>query len=179
MSDIKKILIIEDDISLSEGIVLAFKDIEFTFVRAKNLAEARQNIKSIQFDLIILDINLPDGNGLDFLKCLRKSSAIPIIILTANDMETDVVRGLELGADDYITKPFSLMILRRVENSGENRESAAVISGDRRLSVCYSIKWSFPKTVFLVVLSKTEQKLLVLYLKQRPNFDKGSLVDSI
>lgn len=81
------------------------------------MRSARQNIETIRFDLIILDINLPDGNGPDFLKELRKASAVPVIILTANDMETDVVTGLELGADDYITKPFSLMILRARVNA--------------------------------------------------------------
>ncbi len=181
MSDIKKILIIEDDISLSEGIVLAFKDIEFTFVRAKNLAEARQNIKSIQFDLIILDINLPDGNGLHFLKCLRKSSAIPIIILTANDMETDVVRGLELGADDYITKPFSLMILRaRVNARLRIGNSAACdkveIDGFRFLFD----KMEFSKNSVPVELSKTEQKLLRVLLKNSGHtLTRAQLVDSI
>ncbi len=58
-----------------------------------------------------MDLNLPDGSGLDFLKELRTSFAVPVIMLTANDLEIDVVTGLDLGADDYITKPFSLMIL--------------------------------------------------------------------
>ena len=68
-------------------------------------------------DLIILDINLPDGSGFDLLKKIRRDSSVPVIILTANDLETDEVTGLSLGADDYITKPFSLMVLRaRIEN---------------------------------------------------------------
>ena len=66
--------------------------------------------------MVILDINLPDGSGYGFLESVRKESQIPVIMLTANDMEIDEVRGIEMGADDYITKPFSLMVLRaRVE----------------------------------------------------------------
>ena len=62
--------------------------------------------------MIILDVNLPDGNGLDLLADIRKTLDLPVIVLTANDMETDIVTGFELSADDYITKPFSLMVLR-------------------------------------------------------------------
>lgn len=126
MGDIKKILIVEDDSSLSNGITLALKDSEFSFVQVRDLRSARQETGSTVFDLIILDINLPDGNGLDFLQELRRTSAEPVIILTANDLETDVVTGLELGADDYITKPFSLMILRaRVQARLRNGTAAS------------------------------------------------------
>jgi len=111
------ILIVEDDIALSNGIKLALKGDGFLFTLAYNIEAARNEIKARQFDLIILDINLPDGSGLELLSAIRKSSAVPVIMLTANDMETDIITGFEMGADDYITKPFSLMILRaRVNN---------------------------------------------------------------
>ena len=67
--------------------------------------------------LVILDVNLPDGNGFDILQRIRATVSTPIIILTANDLETDIVTGLEMGADDYITKPFSLMVLRARVNT--------------------------------------------------------------
>jgi len=178
---IKKILIIEDDISLSNGISLALKDSEITFVQVKSLCSAKQNVESVHFDLIILDINLPDGNGLDFLKELRKSSAVPVIILTANDMETDVVTGLEFGADDYITKPFSLMILRaRVNARLRNVHSTAsdMIKFDGFL-------FSFNKMEFLkydipIELSKTEQKLLRILIENRGNtVTRAQLIDLI
>lgn len=179
--NIKKILIIEDDISLSEGISLAFKDSGFNFVQAQNLNEARQNIRSTRFDLVILDINLPDGNGLDFLKELRKSSSIPVIILTANDMETDVVIGLELGADDYITKPFSLMILRarvnaRLRNLNSTFPDTVEIDGFQ-----FSFdKMAFSKNGVQVELSKTEQKLLRVLLENSGHIlTRARLVDSI
>lgn len=181
MAVIKKILIIEDDISLSNGISLALKDSEITFTQVKNLCSAKQNIESVHFDLIILDINLPDGNGLDFLKELRKSSAVPVIILTANDMETDVVTGLEFGADDYITKPFSLMILRaRVNARLRNVHSTAsdMIKLDGFL-------FSFNKMEFFkydvpIELSKTEQKLLRILIENRGNtVTRAQLIDLI
>lgn len=181
VSAIKKILIIEDDISLSNGISLALKDSESSFVQVKDLCSARQNIETSPFDLIILDINLPDGNGLDFLKELRKSSAVPVVILTANDMETDVVTGLELGADDYITKPFSLMILRARVNArlrSCNSASSDTMHVDNFL---FSFgKMEFSKNGAPVELSKTEQKLLRILIENRGStLTRAQLVDMI
>ena len=100
MVAIKNILIVEDDHSLSDGIALALKGDDFAFLQANDIKTAKAMAKETAFDLIILDLNLPDGNGLDFLKKLRLHAQTPVIILTANDLETDVVAGLELGADD-------------------------------------------------------------------------------
>lgn len=105
----KHITIIEDDSGLNNGIVLALKQENYTFRQLYRLSDFKSSEPT---DLIILDINLPDGNGFDYLRKLRQTSDTPVIILTANDLETDEVTGLELGADDYITKPFSLMVLR-------------------------------------------------------------------
>ena len=108
-----EITIIEDNYALNNGIALALKNYDYNITQIYKLKEFDKNRKT---DLIILDINLPDGNGFDFLKHLRTYSDVSVIILTANDLETDEVMGLELGADDYITKPFSLMVLRlRIE----------------------------------------------------------------
>lgn len=112
----KNILIIEDDENLSRGIAFAFEKDGYS-VKCTNTLKAGEDI-FIQgsIDLIILDLGLPDGNGMDFCKNIRAKTSIPIIMLTARDMETDQVSGLMSGADDYITKPFSLSVLRaRVE----------------------------------------------------------------
>lgn len=124
----KTILIIEDDENLSRGIAFAFEKDGYT-VKCAGTLEAGKNI-FIQhnINLIILDLGLPDGNGIDFCKNVRVKTDIPIIILTARDMETDEVSGLLSGADDYITKPFSLSVLcarvealfRRMEISDKN-----------------------------------------------------------
>lgn len=177
----KRILIIEDDLSLANGIILALKDSEFTFVQAQDLHCAWREIEVTTFDLIILDINLPDGNGLDFLKELRSYSHVPVIILTANDLETDVVTGLELGADDYITKPFSLMILRarvgaRIRSAGPVPIDPILING---------FQFSFAKMEFYknrvpIELSKTEQKLLRILIENRGHsLTRSQLVDAI
>lgn len=177
----KRILIIEDDLSLANGIALALKDSEFTFVQAQDLHSAWQETENTAFDLIILDINLPDGNGLDFLKKLRRHSAVPVIILTANDLETDVVTGLELGADDYITKPFSLMILRA--RVAARLRSAAPIPVDPILIDDFSFsfaKMEFCKNNIPVELSKTEQKLLRILIENRGHsLTRSQLVDAI
>lgn len=105
----KKIVIIEDDPAINHGIELTLGKEQYDFCCCYNLREAKDIHNA---DLVILDLNLPDGNGLEFLKELRKTSQIPVLILTANDTELDEVTGLSLGADDYVTKPFSLMALR-------------------------------------------------------------------
>jgi len=178
---INKILIIEDDISLSNGISLALKDGALSFVQVRELRMARQSVEEVQFDLIILDLNLPDGDGLDFLKELRRSSAVPVIILTANDMETDVVAGLELGADDYITKPFSLMILRARVNARLRKASSAASDTVEIEGFSFSFKnMEFLRSGVPIVLSKTEQKLLRVLIENRGNtIPRSDLVDRI
>lgn len=174
----KHITIIEDDIGLNNGIVLALKHADYSFKQLHTLGEFRISEPT---DLIILDINLPDGNGFDFLRKLRQTSDVPVIILTANDLETDEVTGLELGADDYITKPFSLMVLRaRIDKvlRKSERPKSGVYSDS-----CYM--FDFEKMEFNVngtsaELSKTEQKLLRL-LTQNPEqtLTREQLVDRI
>ena len=175
------ILIIEDDIALSNGIVLALKEVDCSFVQAFDLAAAREHIKSRLFDLVILDINLPDGSGLDFLSYIRGTYDVPVIFLTANDLETDIITGFELGADDYITKPLSLMVLRaRVGvqlRKGRQKTSEALKIDDFSFSFG---KMEFFKGRTLVDLSKTEQRLLRILIENRGNtVSRSELVDRI
>ena len=124
----KKVLLLEDDLALGQGICLALKSDGLQIDRFRLLSEAR-NQRISDYALLILDINLPDGSGLDYLCELRNNHClVPVILLTANDMETDVVAGLESGADDYITKPFSLAILRARVNAQLRREQKRVSS---------------------------------------------------
>ena len=135
------------------------------------------------FDLLILDLNLPDGNGLDLLSRLRDRSALPVLILTANDLEMDQVTGLELGADDYVTKPFSLAVLRARVNSLLRRSRPAPAALElppflRRGSAPAAalelgpFSFDFERLRFMrngteVELSKTEQRLLRLLVEHR------------
>ena len=101
------LLLIEDDQALGRGITLALAAGDREPHLARTLAEGRRLFAQLPISLVILDLNLPDGNGLELLTEIRSVSQVPVLILTANDLESDQVTGLELGADDYMTKPFS------------------------------------------------------------------------
>ena len=105
------ILIVEDDRALSQGIRLGLEGEGRRFIQASTLDQGERALEERPFSLVVLDLNLPDGSGLELLRRLRARSALPVLILTANDLELDQVTGLELGADDYVTKPFSLAVL--------------------------------------------------------------------
>lgn len=177
----KKILIVEDDRGLNQGITLALHAPEYRFYSAYNLKEARRIWKEERVALIILDINLPDGSGYTFLEEIRRESEVPVIMLTANDLEIDQVTGFSLGADDYITKPFSLMILRaRVERM------LARMAQDKGLTYEKDgYRFVFEQMYFTVegkevTLSKTEQKLLrILIEHQGQTLTREQLVDRI
>lgn len=161
----KMILIVEDDKGLNQGVALALRRPDWQFLNAFTLKEGMEHWERKHVDMVLLDINLPDGNGYDFLLHIRKTSGIPVIMLTANDMEIDEVRGIEMGADDYITKPFSLMVLRarverlftRLENEKEStyQDDGYSFSFDRQ---------EFEVQGKPVELSRTEQKLLGMFI---------------
>ncbi|NMA84035.1 MAG: response regulator transcription factor [Epulopiscium sp.] len=135
----KTILILEDDENLSRGIAFTFERDGYHTFSAGNIKNGKRMLEQHKIDLIILDLGLPDGNGIDFCKEIRTYSKIPIIMLTACDLETDEVSGLLAGADDYITKPFSLSILRaRVEallRRTEDESPHVMVSGKFRMNV--------------------------------------------
>ena len=174
----KHITIIEDDSGLNNGIVLALKQENYTFRQLYRLSDFKSSEPT---DLIILDINLPDGNGFDFLRKLRQTSDTPVIILTANDLETDEVTGLELGADDYITKPFSLMVLRARINKvllNAAHPASDMYSDERYIFDFDKMEFSVNSTP--IELSKTEQKLLKLLIQNKGHtLARESLMDRI
>lgn len=171
------ILIVEDDAGLNQGIQLALAQENLAFSKAYSLAEARTCWNSNPPDMVLLDVNLPDGSGYDFLKLIRRESSIPVLLITANDLELDEVTGLSLGADDYITKPFSLMVLRaRVDRMRQRFAPAA--------SHIYEngpYLFDFDKLIFRVngteiLLSRTEQRLLRLFVKHSGQILKRELL---
>ena len=173
------IAVIEDDKGLNDGIVLALRDAQYTFSQYYNLREAEDAPACA--DLIILDINLPDGSGFDYLKKLRTVQDTPVIVLTANDLETDEVKGLELGADDYITKPFSLMVLRA-------RIKKVLQNADRGKGLLYEhneFRFDFEKMQYCknhqeIALSRTEQKLLrILVMNRNITLSRDVLLDRV
>ena len=177
----KDLLIVEDDPTLGEGIRLALQAPELRPQLCRSLADAGELLSRRSFCLLILDINLPDGNGLDFLRALRRESAVPVILLTANDLETDIVAGLELGADDYITKPFSLAVLRARVHAQLRRGTPAPAERVEidRFSFDFG-RMEFQRDGQPVELSKTEQKLLRLLVENRGRtLTRAQLVDRI
>ncbi len=178
---VKQILVIEDDRDLSRGLCMALQEQEVRVIPAFDLKSAKEILKTDGIDLLLLDINLPDGNGLEFLEQIRKKSEIPVILLTANDTEIDVVMGLENGADDYITKPFSLAILRARVGAQLRRKKGF----DSHIVYIDLFSFDFEKMEFrkgnrLIELSKTEQKLLRLFIEnQNVTLTRDFLVDRI
>ena len=178
----KNILIIEDDSALTTGLCRALSSGEIHTAGCHCLREARIMLQQEVYALILLDVNLPDGNGFDFLKEIKSRFSIPVILLTANDMETDIVAGLELGADDYITKPFSLAVLRARVNTALRRKNPEKTSASF-LTDCYS--FDFDKMEFFyngikTELSKTEQKLLRLLVENAGiTLSRDKLIDMV
>lgn len=162
------IQIVEDDRALSDGIVLALKEPDLEFIQDAAVREAKESFGEKYPEFIILDVNLPDGSGYDYLKWVRERSQLPVLVLTANDMEMDEVKGLTLGADDYMAKPFSLAVLRA-------RIQALMRRGRSQSSYVYEedgLFFDFGSLVFTregqpLSLSVNEQKLLRLFVENR------------
>lgn len=176
-----KLLIVEDDKKLNDGIRLALKNDSYSFYQCRTLQKAREILNKEDITLVLLDVNLPDGNGIDFVKEIRKNSQIPIILLTVNNMEVDIVTGLEAGANDYITKPFSLMVLRaRVSVQLRNKEAVSKDSMKFDDFEFYFDKMEFFKRGKVIELSKTEQKLLRVLCENRGKVLKREyLIDEV
>lgn len=172
----KRIIIIEDDPSINHGIELSLGSNLYEFSSFFCLKDVKDPASA---DLIILDVNLPDGSGFDFLRELRKTSQVPVLILTANDTELDEVTGLSLGADDYVTKPFSLMALRlRVEKL--IGRSASTFAYDKNgLSLDFD-GLRFLKNGNEIELSKTEIRLLRCFTENEGvTLSRDKLIDYV
>lgn len=175
----KQIAIIEDDISINQGIALILGTEEYDFHQFYSLGE----IKDIQkMDLVVLDVNLPDGNGLEYLKTFRMNYKTPVLMLTANDTEMDEVMGLQLGADDYVTKPFSLMVLRlRVQKLLERKSETVTASVYER--DCLYLDFDqliIKKNNAEVELSKTELRLLRCFVENEGiTLSRDRLIDYV
>lgn len=179
----EQLLIIEDDMELNKGLCKALKTEDRRVISCVNLSSAREQLLCDSVSLILLDINLPDGSGLDFLQEVKeKYPSLPVVLLTANDTDLDIVEGLERGADDYITKPFSLSVLRARVNTQLRRICEK--SKDDVVTIDH-FRFDFANMNFTVSgnaveLSKTEQKLLRLLVENRGRaLVRSELVDRI
>ncbi|MBU3875869.1 response regulator transcription factor [Faecalicatena sp. AGMB00832] len=163
-----KILITEDDTVLAEGVKINLELSGFSVLIAHNIEEAKgyltRDTQSGQFSLLILDVNLPDGDGIRFAREIRASLSIPIIFLTAKDMDEDMIAGFQAGADDYITKPFNVQVLlqrvhavlRRYQTAEDEAKSMKV----GNLVIDFE-SYTVEKNGKMISLTPTEFKLLV------------------
>ena len=117
----KRIFFIEDDLSLIKGMSFALRNQGYEVQTARTCLEAEKLWNSESCDLVILDVSLPDGSGFDLCGKIRAVSKVPILFLTAADEETDITMGLDIGGDDYITKPFKMCIRDRNRICGRQR----------------------------------------------------------
>lgn len=163
-----KILITEDDTVLAEGVKINLELSGFSVLIAHNIEEAKgyltADTQTGQFSLLILDVNLPDGDGIRFAREIRASLSIPIIFLTAKDMDEDMIAGFQAGADDYITKPFNVQVLlqrfhavlRRYQTAEDEAKSMKV----GNLVIDFE-SYTVEKNGKMISLTPTEFKLLV------------------
>ena len=182
-----KILLLEDDKSLNRGISFKLKKEGFEVETAFCIEEAKNIFDNNKIDLIITDIGLPDGSGFDFCEEIRKTSNVYIIMLTALDEEFNAVMGYEIGADDYVTKPFSLAILvskvkafmKRAGNNEKEKTSENIL-------VSEDIEFDYGDYTLIlkrentekVQLTKTEGKLLKLLMENAMNIiQKEQILD--
>jgi two-component system response regulator RegX3 len=138
----RTILLVEDEESITEPLTAALAREGFDAHPARSAAEALELAPRLRPDLVLLDVGLPDASGFDVLRELRKDSRVPVVMLTARAEEADRIVGLELGADDYVVKPFSARevaariraVLRRVEENGPAQPASAALEiGELRL----------------------------------------------
>lgn len=161
----KNILIIEDDKHLNKGLSIALEK-SYGVISTFSISESKKHINDS--DLILLDMNLPDGDGLEIIKYTREISTIPIIVLSAIDLEAYIISAIELGADDYLTKPFSLGILEaKIKRAFEKINSDDLITYERD-----GIDFNFSENKFSVdgvnfELTRTEIKILYVLIKNK------------
>lgn len=169
-----KILFVEDDLPLALGIEYTLKQEGFDVTHAKNLEEAREKYKALDFNIVLLDVMLPDGSGYDFCREVRKEGEIPIIFMTACDEEVNVVLGLDMGGDDYVTKPIRVKelisrinaVLRR-KGITNNKSSEEIIKSGS--IIIEPLKYKVYKNGVNIDLTAIEYKLLLILIKNKGN----------
>lgn len=166
-----KIMLLEDDLSLINGMSFAFQKEGYEVDIARTVREAEDKWADGKYDLLILDVSLPDGSGFEICKKVRLTSKVPIIFLTASDEEINIIMGLDMGADDYITKPFKLGVLMSRINALLRRardfSSAETELQSNDIKVLL-LQGQVYKNGELIDLTAAEYKLLCLFM-QNPN----------
>lgn len=164
------VLMIEDDSTIAFGVKYALEQEGFNIDICKDLESGRKNINNKEYNIILLDVMLPDGNGYEFCKEIRQTLDTPIIFLTACDEEVNIVTGLDIGGDDYVTKPFRVRelisrmnaVLRRKGNNNENKK--VVKFGDLSINTLEARVYKKGEEIFL---TSVEYKLLLILIQNK------------
>ncbi|MBM6745659.1 response regulator transcription factor [Drancourtella massiliensis] len=174
-----KLLIIEDDTDLREGLSFSFSGDGYDITEVGTKREGLREIEKGEYDIVLLDCNLPDGTGFELCKEVRSYSNVPIIMLTARDTELDEIQALELGVNDYLSKPFSLGVLkaRMKRILQEKVETAKIVTGSLSIDQSSCKVWKRGEEI---PLSKLEYRLL-LYLIENKNhiLSKDQILEKI
>lgn len=166
-----KVLMVEDDNTIAFGVKYALEQEGFNVDISKDLESGRENINNNEYSIILLDVTLPDGTGYELCKEVRYSSEVPIIFLTACDEEVNIVMGLDIGGDDYMTKPFRVRelisrikaVLRR--KGGDNKENKKILRfGDLSIHTLEARVYKNNEEIFL---TSVEYKLLLILIQNK------------
>lgn len=163
----QKILLVEDDNSIIRNLSYTLECEGFSVTACMTQKDALNQINNNNFDLILLDLSLPDGNGYAICSMIRRNSDIPVIFLTASDDEANIVTGFDIGADDYITKPFRpLELISRIKNAlrRHSKTSSIITIGNLKVDSDKGIVYKNNKDVFLSAL---EYRLLLVFLNHQ------------
>lgn len=167
----KRIFLVEDDLSLINGLSFAIRKQGYELDIARTMAEADAAWSDGKYDLVVLDVSLPDGSGFDICKKIRQTSKVPVLFLTAADEETDMIMGLDIGGDDYVTKPFKLAVFLSRINALLRRSNNFILtnselrSGNIRIQLLEGVAYRNDEQL---ELTAGEYKLLRFFM-ENPN----------
>lgn len=177
-----KIFVLEDDSAIGMGLSYSLENEGYTVTLAKTVSDALNIIEKETFSLYILDLTLPDGSGYDVCKTIKEKGDLPVIFLTAYDDEVNVVMGFELGADDYISKPFRLKeLLVRIKSvlRRYNKDSADGIIKIKELTINTNEAKVY-KNGTEIILTAMEYRLLLILLNNRGTvLSRAKLLENI
>lgn len=179
----KKILLVEDSETIIMGLKYSLEQENFNVKVSKTVIDTKKIIEQEEFDLVLLDITLPDGNGFEICKFIKQIKDIPVIFLTARDEETNVVMGLDLGADDYIIKPFRIRELISRINSVlrryDKQENKTNILEYKNIKIDINLAKVYKDGKEIVFTSLEYKMLLMLFSNQNKLITREELLDKI
>ena len=179
----KKILLVEDNETIIMGLKYSLEQENFQIIPSKTKKEAEEILKIEKIDLVLLDVTLPDGNGFDICKIIKAKMDIPVIFLTAQDEETSVVIGLDLGADDYVVKPFRTKELISMINSVLRRYDKSIEKSNiiqyKDIKIDVNMAKVYKDNEEIIFTSLEYRILLMLFSNQNKLITREQLLDKI